>query len=147
MAVETAVLALWKALSARHWEGVKAAVTEDCIYVDMPQGPTLAARGPDDIVKRLKVGLEKLASYENHEGLLVSDGVNVLYEHSETWVWATGETATLDFVSVHRVENGKVALWKDYWDFNGLAANAPSTWMEDLMAGDMSWIYDATGKI
>jgi hypothetical protein len=28
----------------------------------MPVGPALAARGPEDIVKRLKVGLEPLAA-------------------------------------------------------------------------------------
>jgi limonene-1,2-epoxide hydrolase len=55
----------------------------------MPVGPTLAARGPDDIVKRLKVGLAPLAG------------------------------------SVHRVTDGKVTLWKDYWDFGALANSAP----------------------
>ena len=31
-------------------------------------GPTAAARGPEDIVKRLKIGIEPLASYENFTG-------------------------------------------------------------------------------
>ena len=70
-----------------------------------------------------------------------------MYEHSETWDWPTGETATLQFVSVHRVENGKVTVWKDYWDMAALHNSAPATWMEDLMAGDMSWIFDATGLV
>ena len=68
---------MWKALSARDWESVKTFLSEDCIYVDMPLGPTRAARGPDDIVKRLKMGLEQLASYVNHEGLLVTNGADV----------------------------------------------------------------------
>lgn len=147
MSVEDSVLSLWKALSARDWEAVKACVSDDCIYVDMPVGPTAAARGPEDIVKRLKIGIEPLASYENHDGLLVSDGPNVMYEHSETWRWSTGETTVLRFVSVHRVENGKVTIWKDYWDMSGLTATGPPTLMEDWMAADMSWIFDATGLI
>ena len=113
----------------------------------MPVGPAAAARGPDDIVKRLKVGLESLAGYVNHDGVLVSNGTDVLYEHSETWNWVSGETAVLQFVTVHRVRDGKIVLWKDYWDFGGLANHAPADWMEQLAKADMSWMFDATGLI
>jgi limonene-1,2-epoxide hydrolase len=147
MSVEKTVLGLWQALSARDWEAVKECLSEDCIYVDMPLGPALAARGPEDIVKRLKVGLEPLAGYQNHDGLLVSNGSDVMYEHSETWNWTSGETAVLQFVSVHRVDDGKVTLWKDYWDMGGMTAQAPPTWLEDLASADTSWIFDATGLI
>jgi limonene-1,2-epoxide hydrolase len=147
MAVDETVLALWQALSDRDWEAVKTFLSADCVYVDMPVGPTLAARGPDDIVKRLKVGLEPLADYENHDGVLVSNGSDVLYEHSETWRWTSGETAVLQFVSVHRVDDGKVSLWKDYWDMGGMTAQAPPTWLEGLAKADVSWVFDATGLI
>ena len=90
MSVDDTVLGLWKALSSRDWEAVKTFLSDDCIYADMPVGPALAARGPEDIVKRLKVGLEPLASYVNHDGLLVSNGSDAMYEHSETWGWDTG---------------------------------------------------------
>lgn len=82
---------MWKALSDRDWEKVKTFLAEDCIYVDMPVGPTAAARGPEDIVKRLKVGLEPLAGYRNHDGLLVSDGEHVMYEHSRPGTGPAGE--------------------------------------------------------
>ena len=59
----------------------------------------------------------------------------------------TGEHAVLQFVTVHKVRDGKIVLWKDYWDFNGLAAHAPADWMEKLATSDMSWIFDATGLI
>jgi len=144
MSVEKAVLGLWQALSVRDWEAIKTFLSADCIYVDMPVGPTLAARGPDDIVKRLKVGIEPLAGYENHDGVLVSNGSDVMYEHSETWRWISGETAVLQFVTVHRVDDGKVSLWKDYWDMGGMTAQAPPTWLEDLGRADVSWVFDAT---
>src|ERR1700755_2227419 len=102
MATDDTVLGLWQALSKRDWDGVKTFLSEDCIYVDMPVGPTAAARGPEDIVKRLKIGLEPLAGYENHDGVLVSNGADVMYEHSETWNWVSGETAVLQYVSVDR---------------------------------------------
>ena len=84
MSVDDTVLGLWKALSARDWESVKTFLSDDCIYADMPVGLAFAARGPEDIVKRLKVGIEPLASYVNHDGLLVSNGSDAMYEHSET---------------------------------------------------------------
>jgi limonene-1,2-epoxide hydrolase len=147
MPVDDTVLGLWQALSRRDWEAVKAFLSDDCVYVDMPVGPTLAARGPDDIVKRLKVGLEPLAGYENHDGVLVSNGSDAMYEHSETWRWHSGETAVLQFVTVHRVEGGKVTVWKDYWDMGSMTAQAPPTWLEDLATADTSWIFDATGLV
>ncbi|MDA2990588.1 MAG: nuclear transport factor 2 family protein [Actinomycetota bacterium] len=145
--VDTTVLGMWKALSARDWDAVKTFLAEDCIYIDMPVGPVAAARGPDDIVKRLKLGLESLAGYENHDGLLVSNGADVMYEHSETWNWVSGESAVLQFVTVHKVVNGAITVWKDYWDFAGLLNHAPADWMEQLSQGDMSWMFDATGLL
>ena len=149
------VVGLWQALSKRDWEVVKTFLSDDCIYADMPVGPTLAARGPEDIVKRLKVGLANLADYVNHDGLLLygpsSAGavgvVDVMYEHSETWTWSSGETALLRFVSVHRVADGKVTLWKDYWDMGSMMSQAPASWMEDFAGADTSWVFDATGLI
>jgi len=145
--VEQTVRGLWQSLSRRDWDAVKTFLSDDCIYVDMPVGPTLAARGPEDIVKRLKVGLEPLADYVNHDGRLLTNGADVMYEHSETWTWKTGEECLLRFVTVHKVVDGKIAIWKDYWDMAGLTSLAPSTWLEDLSTADTSWVFDATGLI
>lgn len=147
MSVEDTIVGLWQALSDRNWELLKTYVSDDCIYLDMPVGPTAAARGPEDIVKRLKIGLEPLASYENFPGLLVSDGADAMYEHHEEWHWQTGESAVLKFVTVHRVENGKVTLWKDYWDMGALTNHAPASWLSDFATADMSWVFDATGLV
>ena len=51
------------------------------------------------------------------------------------------------FVTVHRVENGKVTLWKDYWDMGALANHAPPDWLENFATADMSWVFDATGLV
>lgn len=147
MSVEDTVLGLWKALSDRDWESVKSFLSDDCVYLDMPVGPTAAAKGPEDIVKRLRIGIEPLASYENSTGLLVDNGRDAMYEHHEEWHWTSGESVVLEFVTVHRVENGKITLWKDYWDMGSLANHAPPSWLEDFALADMSWIHDATGQI
>ena len=145
--VAATVLGMWQALSKRDWDTLQTFLSDDCIYLDIPVGPTAAARGPVDIVKRIKIGLEPLADYVNHDGLLVINGVDAMYEHSETWIWETGETALLKFVSVHKVIDGKVALWKDYWDMGGLIAQAPPNWTEYLANADTSWVFDATGMV
>jgi limonene-1,2-epoxide hydrolase len=141
------VLHLWRAIGKRDWEAVKTVVSHDCIFLDMPLGPTLAARGSDNIVKRLKSGLENenLAKWANHDVLLLTNGVDVMYEHLVTYTSTNGETANNPIVSVHKVIDGKVALWKDYWDLNTIAN---TSWFQSSLAGeDMSWVFDATGLI
>ena len=126
---------------------MKNVVSDDCIFLDVPFGPTLAARGPDDIVKRLKSGLENenLVNWVNRDVLLLTNGVDVMYEHLVTYTSANGETANNPIVSVHKVSDGKVSLWKDYWDLNTIANTA---WFQSSLAGgDMSWVFDATGLV
>lgn len=143
---ENVVTGMWQALSRRDWDAVKAFLSDDCLYVDMPV-PAVSARGPENIVTRLKIGLEQLAGYENHDGVLVSNGSDVMYEHSETWTFQTGEQGLLRFVTVHKVVDGKIAVWKDYWDMNSLVAFAPPQHFENLAGGDTSWIFDATALV
>src|ERR1700756_1871351 len=145
-AVEDAVLGLWQALSRRDLDAVKSFLAEDCLYVDMPI-PALSARGPEDIVKKLKMAVEPLAGYQNYDGLLLSNGADVMYEHSETWTFTTGEQGVLRFVTVHKVVDGKITVWKDYYDLNTLFSFAPPNHFENLAGGDTSWIFDATGLV
>jgi limonene-1,2-epoxide hydrolase len=141
------VLHLWQALGKRDWQAVKSLVSDDCIFLDVPFGPTLAARGPENIVKRLKGGLEneKLAGWANRSLLMLTNGVDVMYEHVVTYTSTNGETSNNPIVSVHKVSDGKVSLWKDYWDFNAIA-NA--TWLQSSLAeADLSWVFDASGLV
>ncbi|CAM4324745.1 Limonene-1,2-epoxide hydrolase [Mycobacterium basiliense] len=146
IAASDVVLGMWQALSRRDWDGVKTFLSADCLYVDMPV-PAVSARGPENIVTRLKIGLAPLAGYENHDGLLLANGPDVMYEHSETWTFATGEHGVLRFVTVHRVVDGKITVWKDYWDFNSLVTFAPPQHFENLASGDTSWVFDASGLV
>jgi limonene-1,2-epoxide hydrolase len=139
--------AFWDALYARDWERVRSFFGPESIYLDVPTGPTAAARGPDDIVKRLRLGLESLAGYDHGPATVVSDGGIVMTEHTEMWRWPTGETVTLPFVSVQHVDDGTIRLWKDYWDLGTLMGAAPPDWMDQLTGGDMSWITDVTGLV
>lgn len=147
VAPKEVVASLWSALAKRDWDAVADVLADDCIYYDVPVGPAAAARGPQDVVARLRIGLEQLADYENFDGRMVGEGDTVMYEHSEQWRWATGESVRLPFVSVHRVIGGKVALWADYWDYATLLNAAPQEWQDSLATADLSWMYDATGQV
>ena len=139
------VRALWSALSDRDWDRIPSFFAEESVYYDVPTGPAGAARGPYGIVARLRLGLEPLTSYENEERNIAATDDVVMVEHEETWHWPTGESATLPFVTVHRVVDGKILLWKDYWDYHTLIDAAPPGWQESLLQGDLSWVFDATG--
>jgi limonene-1,2-epoxide hydrolase len=138
--------AFWDALYARDWDRVRSFFGPDSIYYDVPTGPAAAARGPGDIEKRLRLGLEDLAGYEHGPATVVAEGGIVVTEHTETWHWPTGETVTLPFVSVQHVAGDTITLWKDYWDLGTLMNAAPPSWMDHLMGGDMSWLTDVTGQ-
>ena len=43
--------------------------------------------------------------------------------------------------------DGKVTIWKDYWDLGGMTSQAPPTWLEDMAKADTSWVFDATGLV
>jgi len=138
------VRGFWSALYARDWEAIAAHFGPDSVYWDVPVGPTASAKGPADIVSRLKLGLDGLAGYEQHEGPIIAQNGHVITEHREVWHWSTGETASLPFVSVMTVADGVITLWKDYWDYNTLMQAAPEAWHQRLADADLSWVYDAS---
>jgi limonene-1,2-epoxide hydrolase len=138
--------AFWQALYAHDWDEVASFFDDDSVYFDVPTGPSTAARGPADIVARLRLGLDPVSGHDHGpRTVVISDAAVVMTEHTEIWHWPTGETATLPFVSVQYVEGGVITMWKDYWDYNTLLGAAPPDWQERLFSADLDWIHDATG--
>ena len=135
----------WSALYARDWERIAGFFGPDSLYWDVPVGPTAAARGPEHIVDRIRLGFEPLEKLEHDPLRVVSQGDVVVTEHTETWHWPSGERVTLPFVSVQVVDGDVITLWKDYWDQQTLMAAAPQWWHERLASADLGWIHDATG--
>lgn len=142
--VET-VTDMWDALNDRDWPRVKSFFGPDSIYYDVPLGPGAAARGPDGIEARLRLGIEPLQAYAHHHGVATAgaDGL-VMLEHSETWTWSDSESFTLPIATVHRVADGVITRWRDYWDYQALMGAAPAWWIEQTTGGDLSWLYDAS---
>jgi ketosteroid isomerase-like protein len=135
---------LWAALYDRDWDRIAGCFDASSIYYDVPTTPAAAAKGPADIVRRLRYGLEKLTSYVHAPGrTVIAQGDVVMTEHTELWTFPSGEKVSLPFVSVQHVRGDVIALWRDYWDL-GVLRTAPAGWQQELAQGDLSWVYDAT---
>ena len=140
--------AMWDTLNDRDWDQLGAFFGPDSIYYDVPLGPSASAVGPAGIVARLRLGLEPLSAYAHHHGLAsTGEGGLVMLEHSETWTWGTGESVTLPIATVHRLADGTITLWRDYWDYGTLMGAAPAWWVEQTTTGDLSWLVDATDLV
>ena len=131
------VARLWQALYAKDWDGVAALIAERGHYEDVPT-PDPGATGPVNVVKRLRSGLDHVERFEHEIHRVVADGDTVVVEHTEIWHFPTGEKLTNDFVTIHEVRNGKVELWRDYWDLGRMMAQAPKWWIEKLAQHDSS---------
>ena len=95
--------------------------------------PDAGARGPKNIVTRLRIGLDPIERFEHHEHRIVAEGESVIVEHTEVWHFHTGETMRNPFVTVHEVKNGKITLWRDYWDLQTMMNAVPKWWIEQIM--------------
>ena len=124
----------WAALYAREWDGIASFFGDDSVYYDVPTGGLSAARGPERIVARLRLGIEPLSGYEHHLRAMAAEGDVVFTEHQEDWHFETGELVKLPFVSVQHVAEGRITLWKDYWDYSTLMNGAPAWWQHDARA-------------
>ncbi len=122
---------MWNALYRKDFDGVAACIAPDGHYEDVP-APDAGATGPENVVKRLRIGLDPVVRFEHEIHRTLAEGDDVLIEHTETWHFETGETVTNHFVTVHVVRDGKIALWRDYWDLGTLMAQAPQWWIERL---------------
>ena len=130
------VQAFWaRALRAGLGRPSAGSSSADSEYTDVPSPADDVAHGPDQIVARLRLGLERISGYEHALRLMVAEGDVVVTEHAETWHWHTGEQVTLPFVSVHELRDGAIVRWWDYWDLQTLMSAAPAWWIEHIMQG------------
>lgn len=129
------VARFWRDLYRRDWEALRAHLAPDAEYTDVPTPDDDVARGPDQIVARLRLGLDPLEAIVHHEGLTVAEGDAVVTEHREEWRWPTGESVVVPFVSVQELRDGHIVRWWDYPDLQRLLAAAPSWWVDHVLAG------------
>lgn len=125
----------WQTLYERDWHAIGEFFAADGEYTDVPSPADDVARGPAQIVARLRLGLEPISGYDHHLRTMIAEGDTVITEHAETWRWRDGEEVTLPFVSVHELRDGRIVRWWDYWDMQTLMNAAPAWWVEHIMQG------------
>ena len=121
----------WDDLYAHRFEKLGAYFTPDAVYDDVPL-PAARAVGPAAIVRKLRIGLERVERHVHHIHRMVADEQTVMTEHTEDWHFARDNVVSLPFVSVQAIADGKIALWRDYSNIETLLSAAPPWWLEHV---------------
>ncbi|NNE73915.1 MAG: nuclear transport factor 2 family protein [Acidimicrobiales bacterium] len=124
----------WDAHFRREWDRMATFFAADAHYTDVGLDET-GATGPDEIIRRLRLGIEPLEAYYHFPKHLVAEGDVVVTEHMEEWNFPTGEKIQHPFTSVMEVRNGLITRWHDYSHLGNLLENAPAWWLEHIADG------------
>ena len=81
---------MWNCLYQKDWKGVASFIDEHGLYEDVP-APDAGAVGPENVVKRLRLGLDPVQRFEHEIHRVVAEGDTVVVEHTEIWHFETGE--------------------------------------------------------
>ncbi len=122
---------MWKALSARDWDAMTACLSEDVHYEDVATEDP-GARGPENVVKRLRIAFDHLIDHQHTVHHMVCEGDVVFLDHTEVWTFTRGEKATNHFATLHEMKDGKIAKWSDYWDVSGFVGQFPQWFLEEM---------------
>lgn len=107
------VTALIEANEARDIDAILAVMTDDVIYENVPMS---ALKGHDEIRGMLAPFLEgakKVAWEVLHQ---VEQGDEVMNERVDRFTMADGKEIAIRVAGVFEVRDGKVAVWRDYFD-------------------------------
>ena len=124
--------ALFADLERLDFNAVAAHCSEDCIYEDVPYFDEARAIGREAIAAKLEMGMKTLERLPTTIHERVEDGDTMLVERTEVWHHPTGERATLRVAAVFKFRDGKICLWRDYWDARTLFSQQPATWLPDI---------------
>lgn len=127
------VRTFWDALYRRDYDAVAACFSETALYQDVPV-PAGDVVGPAAIVRKLRVGFDRVGKHVHHIHRMLADDSTVMTEHTEDWHFDEAHTVSLPFVTVHVIEAGRITLWRDYWNFETLMSGAPQWWIEHIAA-------------
>jgi len=133
---ETTIEGFWDLLYAKDWDALAALFAPEAEYTDVPTPDDDVAHGPEQIIARLRLGLDPVEEMIHHPRHVLSNDTLVMTEHAEEWRFHTGEVALVKFVSVHEFDaEGRIVRWWDYPDLNTLLEQAPKWWIDHIMEG------------
>ena len=125
----------WADLYAHRFERLADYFTDDAVYDDVPI-PAARVVGAAAILRKLRIGFERVERHTHHLHRIVADERTVVTEHTEDWHFAPDHVVPLPFVSVQEITGGKISLWRDYSNIDTLLSAAPAWWIEHVTA---SW--------
>ena len=134
MSHKETIVQFFQDLERVDFEAVADHCTADCRYEDVPVGDAATAVGPAAIAQKLRGGLGNLEALVTTIHEVVEDGDTVLVERTEVWHHPTGERASLPVMAVFKFDDGKIKLWRDYWDMKTLFEQQPQGWLEQVTA-------------
>ncbi len=129
----------WDFHFRRNWEKMAEFFDKSSHYTDVGLDAK-GATGPQEIIARLKLGIEPLEEYWHLPNHILQDGSIVVTEHTE--VWKFGEqnnepavTIHHPFTSVMEVADNIIWRWHDYSHLPNVTDNAPKWWLEHIASG------------
>ncbi len=123
---------MWRALGEMDWNAMKSCMHPDIHYRDVPSDDP-GAFGPDNCVKRLQIAFNHLQKQEQVTHHIAADGDIVFLDHTETWTFTSGETASHTFASMHEIRDGLIYRWSDYWDMQKFVSQFPGWFIEKMV--------------
>jgi len=131
---EATIEGFWDLLYAKDWDALATLFAPEAEYTDVPTPDDDVAHGPEQIIARLRLGLDPVEEMIHHPRHVLSNDSLVMTEHAEEWRFHTGEVALVKFVSVHEFDaEGRIVRWWDYPDLNTLLEQAPAWWIDHIM--------------
>jgi limonene-1,2-epoxide hydrolase len=125
---------LFADLDRLDFDAVASRCADDCVYEDVPYAEATVV-GPEAIRAKLALGLGMLERIPTTIHELVEDGDTILVERTEVWHHRTGERATLRVAAVFKFRDGRLTLWRDYWDARTLLSQQPADWLPEIRRG------------
>lgn len=134
---------MWAALQRFDWEELKTCLHPEVHYEDVPTEDP-GAFGPENVVKRLRVAFDHLERQEQVLHHIAADGDVVFLDHTESWVFKTGETVSHTFATMHEMRDGMIVKWSDYWDVNNFVSQFPASFLQVMAASSQDDFTDGS---
>lgn len=132
---------MWLALSQFDWETLKSCLHPEVHYQDVPTEDA-GAHGPENVVKRLAIAFDHLSKQEQILHHIAADGDVVFLDHTETWIFKSGEKVAHTFATMHEMKDGKIYRWSDYWDVQKFVGQFPPWFLEEMAKGSAADFAD-----
>jgi len=116
-------------------DAVASHCAADCVYEDVPFAEATVT-GPEAIRAKLEMGLAALKGLPVAIHEILVDGDTAMVERTEVWLHPGGERATIRVAAVFKFREGKIVLWRDYWDAPTLLRQQPATWLPEIPRPD-----------